>query len=137
MIKPRIFISFDFDRNYTDKVLFAGQAKNSRVTFDLEDWSSKRHLPQDQWERLINEKISRTHILLVLVGKSTYLAKGVEKEIKFAKNNNVPVFGVYVGGANMNTPLPNGLARDRVINWDWDKIANAISKLMNDGKNRY
>jgi hypothetical protein len=136
MANPRVFISFDFDNNLEQKNLFAGQAKNSRTPFSIEDWSSKTSLPQREWERLINEKINKCNILIVLVGKKTYTATGVEKEIAFAKENNVPIFGVYVGGANSLTSLPYGLQRNRTIVWEWDAIADAIDQCMKEGKNR-
>lgn len=135
MADPRAFISFDFDNNSTEKLLFAGQAKNSRTPFTIQDWSSKLALPQPQWERLINSKIAATNMLIVLVGKSTYSATGVGKEIAMAKANNVPVFGVLVGGATTPTSLPVGLTSGRVISWDWAKIASAVDKVMTEGKN--
>jgi hypothetical protein len=135
MADPRAFISFDFDNNSTEKLLFAGQAKNSRTPFTIQDWSSKESLPQPQWERLINGKIASTNMLIVLVGRNTYLATGVKKEIAMAKANNVPVFGVLVGGATTLTTLPAGLASGRVIAWDWGKIASAIDQVMKEGKN--
>jgi hypothetical protein len=136
MSDPRAFISFDFDNNKTEKDLFAGQAKNSRTPFNIEDWSSKTHLPQREWENLIESKINKCNLLIVLVGKKSYSATGVEKEISFAKINNVPVFGVYVDGANTSTDLPDGLQRNRTISWDWDKIADAIDVCMKEGKNK-
>lgn len=136
MADPRAFISFDFDNNKTEKDLFAGQAKNSRTPFSIEDWSSKTALPQKEWEELINAKIKRCNLLIVLVGKKTYTATGVAKEISFAKANDVPVFGVYVGGANTATDLPTGLQRNRTISWDWEKIADAIDQCMIEGKNK-
>lgn len=136
MANPRAFISFDFDNNRDEKVLFAGQAKNSRTPFNIEDWSSKTALPQREWERLIADKIYKCNLLMVLVGKRTYSATGVVKEISFAKANNVPVFGVYVGGANSATDLPEGLQRNRTIVWDWERIADAIDQCMSEGKNR-
>lgn len=136
MSDPRAFISFDFDNNKTDKDLFAGQAKYSKTPFNIEDWSSKTHLPQREWEDLIKAKINKCNMLIVLVGKNTYSATGVKKEISFAKENDVPVFGVYVGGANTETDLPDGLQRNRTIAWDWGKIADAIDQCMNEGKNK-
>ena len=136
MAYPRAFISFDFDNNSTEKTLFAGQAKNSRTPFHIEDWSSKDSLPQWQWEALIESKINKSNLLIVLVGKKTYTAKGVEKEISFAIEQNVPVFGVYVDGANYNTNLPTGLQRNRTISWDWERIATAIDQCMTEDKNR-
>jgi len=133
---PRAFISFDYDNNKNEKELFVGQARNSRTPFNIEDWSSKTHLPQWEWEKLINDKVNKCNMLIVLVGKKTYYATGVEKEIEFANTNNVPVFGVYVDGANTATPLPDGLVRYRTIRWDWEMIADMIDQCMKEGKNR-
>src|SRR5258706_5716876 len=135
MANPRAFISFDFDHNKTEKDLFAGQAKNSRTYFNIEDWSSKRHLPQREWEELINEKINKCNMLIVLVGKKPSTASGVEKEISFAKDNDVPVFGVYVDGADTSTSLPDGLRRSRTVEWDWEEIADWVDQCMKEGKN--
>ena len=136
MANPRSFISFDFDHNEIEKHLFAGQAKNSKTPFDIEDWSSKSSLPESQWETKIKEKINKCNLLIVLVGKYMASATGVSKEIKFAKELNVPVFGVYVGGADASSNLPNGLARNRTIAWNWDNIASAITQMMGEGKNK-
>ncbi|ABQ18883.1 TIR domain-containing protein [Vibrio cholerae] len=100
MANPRAFISFDFDHNVTQKNLFVGQSKNSKTPFAIEDWSSKSSLPQSQWEALIKSKIGKCNMLIVLSGKTMASATGVVKEIKMAKDQNVPVFGVYVDGAN-------------------------------------
>lgn len=75
-------------------------------------------------------------MLIVLVGKFMASASGVDKEISFAKKNDVPVFGVYVGGANTSSNLPVGLARNRTISWEWDAIASAIDQVMKEGKNK-
>lgn len=135
MGKPRAFISFDFDNNFEERKLFVGQTKNSKTPFDIEDWSSKRRLPEKEWEKLIEEKVKKCNLLIVLVGKKAYSATGVKKEIRFAINNDVPIFGVYVDGANTLTPLPNGLKRNRTIKWTWDGISDAIDVCMKEGKN--
>lgn len=136
MANPRAFISFDFDNNSIEKLLFIGQSKNSKTPFDIEDWSSKTHLPQNQWEKIIHEKINKCNILIVLVGKNMSSAHGVSREITFATEHNVPVFGIYVGGANSMSILPAGLSRTRVITWEWNNIAAAINQVMTEGKNK-
>lgn len=135
-ITPRTFISFDYDNNANHKVLFAGQAKNSKTPFNIADWSSKEALPQATWEKQISDKISVCNIMVVLVGKSSATATGIKKEIDMAKAHNVPYFGVYIDGANSSSPLPQGLQRNRVIDWDWDQIASAISQVSKEGKNK-
>lgn len=136
MADPRAFISFDFDHNETQKNLFVGQSKNSKTPFSIEDWSSKSSLPQSQWEDLIKSKIGKCNMLIVLSGKTMASATGVAKEIAMAKEKNVPVFGVYVDGANTISNLPSGLQRNRTIAWDWNKIASAIDQMMGEGKNK-
>lgn len=135
MADPRAFISFDFDHNVTQKNLFVGQSKNSNTPFSIEDWSSKSSLPQAQWEALIKAKIAKCNMLIVLNGKTMASATGVAKEIQMAKDQNVPVFGIYVDGADKNSNLPSGLPRNRTIAWDWNNIASAIDQMMGEGKN--
>lgn len=136
MPNPRAFVSFDYDNNLGQKRFFLGQASNSKTPFNIEDWSSKSHLPQKQWESLIEAKIKKCHMLIVLVGKNMGTATGVAKEIAFARKNNIPVFGVYVDNANTRSILPTGLQRNRTIPWNWQSIASAISQVLTEGKNK-
>lgn len=135
MADPRAFISFDFDHDADQRVMFAGQSSHSKTPFKVQDWSSKELLPQAQWEALIKDKINKCHLMIVLVSKNTHTATGVAKEITFANDQKVPFFGVYVDGASTSTPLPTGLARGRVIAWTWDGVASAIKQMMIEGKN--
>lgn len=136
MTDPRAFISFDFDHNETEKNLFVGQSKNSKTPFSIQDWSAKSSMPQFQWEAIVKEKINKSNMLIVLVGKTMASATGVAKEINMAKDQNVPVFGVYVGGADSTSNLPDGLARNRTIKWSWDDIAAAVKQMMGECKNK-
>ena len=136
MANPRVFVSFDFDHNETEKNLFIGQSKNSKTPFNIGDWSSKSSLPQNQWEALIKDKINKCNMLIVLSGQTMASASGVAKEIKMARDQDVPVFGIYVDGANSNSNLPTGLQRNRTISWNWESIANAINQMMTEGKNK-
>ena len=136
MADPRAFISFDVDHDADQKTLFVGQAKNSRTPFSIQDWSAKSSLPQSQWEKIVKEKINKCNMLIVLVGKFMASATGVAKEIAMAKDQNVPYFGVYVGGANTMSNLPDGLSRAKTVAWDWEKIADAIDQAMKEGKNK-
>ena len=137
MALPRVFLSFDFDHNQTEKNLFAGQCKEKSPTpFVAADWSSKSALPQAQWEKMIKAKINACHVLIVLVGKHMATAKGVAKEIQFAKDQDVPVFGVYVGGGGPSSTLPRGLQRNRTVRWTWANVGGIITQGMGEGKNK-
>lgn len=135
MADPRAFVSFDFDHNEDQKRYFVGQAQNSRTPFNIQDWSSKEELAQSRWEEIIKDKINRCNLMFVLVGKQTWNAIGVKKEIKMAQSQKVPFVGVYVDGADSSTLLPEGLPRNRTIAWKWDAVADAINQMMKEGKN--
>lgn len=136
MSSPRAFISFDVDHNTDHKILFAGQTHHSKTPFSIEDWSAKSAMPQAQWEAIVKEKMNRTHMTIVLVGRHMATATGVVKEIAMAHAQNIPVFGVYVDGANSLSVLPTGLERNRVIDWTWPGIASAVDQMMREGKNK-
>ncbi len=132
---PRAFISFDFDHDEVQRTLFVGQAKRDSPTpFVVQDWSSKEVLPEDEWEATLQDKINRCDLVIVLVGRYMASAGGVAKEIGFAAEADVPVFGVYVDGADSSSNLPAGLARNRVIPWTWPGIAAAIKKVMGESR---
>ncbi len=135
MASPRAFVSFDFDHDEKQRLLFVGQSRNSATPFTIEDWSSKSALPQSQWEANVKKKIGNCHLMVVLVGRSMASATGVAKEIAMAKELNVPLFGIYVDGAGTSSSLPAGLARNRTITWTWAGIASAIEQMTTEGKN--
>ena len=74
-------------------------------------------------------------MLIVLVSKTTTQQKWVQKEVNAAVSQAVPVFGVYVGGADSTTALPLNLPRERVVNLNATDIASYIKKAMTEGKN--
>lgn len=130
MQDPRAFISFDYDHNEEQKTMFVGQAKNSRTPFAIQDWSAKSSMPQSQWEAIVKNKIKMCNMVIVLVGKYMASATGVAKEIAMAEDLDIPVFGIYVDGAGRDSNLPKGLPQYRTINWEWNKIADAIDQIM-------
>ena len=136
MANPRAFISFDFDNNEGQKNYFVGQSKNARTPFTIEDWSSKQELAQTQWQSIIETKMKKCNMLIVLVGRSMSSAHGVNKEIAMAIKNDVPYFGVYVDSASSSSTLPIGLLRSRVIPWTWDGVSGMINQMMTEGKNK-
>ena len=136
MADPRAFISFDVDYNSNEKVLFEKNIKHLKTPFTLQDCSTKPSKPRSKWEAIVSGKIDKCNLVIVLVGKYMSSANGVDREITFAHSQNVPVFGVYVGGADNSSKLPKGLQRNRTITWNWDLIANTIDQAMEEKKNQ-
>jgi hypothetical protein len=93
-------------------------------------------MPQSKWEGIVEEKIGLCNICRVLVGKQTYNAIGVKKEIAMAKEQNVPIYGIYVDGAGTGTHLPDGLPSYKVKSWTWDNVTTILKAAMKEGKNK-
>ena len=136
------FLSFDVRRNLPERDEFVHQLNESGLALSIEDssptseaWVSSKETLMSDSTKLLRGKIDRCHMMIVLVGRGAADAQGIAHEIILAKGRNVPYFGIYVGGADESTELPSGLARNRMIPWDWTRIEAAITQLLAEGKN--
>lgn len=127
MAQRRIFISFAAeDSRYRD--LLVGQARNERSPFEFVDMSVKE--PWDNaWKTKCRTKIKGCSGMVTLVSKKTAAADGQLWEIRCAKEENVPVRGVYVNSDDKPARLPQELTGVRVVNWTWNNIASFINSL--------
>jgi hypothetical protein len=135
MAEPIAFLSFDVASDRTDRDHFVQKLNESKVALSIEDSSPRGELPVWDSAKLLTGKIGRCQMMIVLVGQQAAHAQGIAQEITVAKSRNVPYFGIYVDSADENTELPEGLARDRVLPWDWRRIEEAITQLSAEGKN--
>ena len=54
--------------------------------FELENWSMKEAAPERLWKVEARRRINRSDVLLVVVGRYTYRARGVLDEVRMARN---------------------------------------------------
>ncbi len=114
--------------------LFVGQSRNSDTPFELADFSL--HKPFDNaWKTQTRPRIKGCDVVIVLIGDGTHAAEGVLWEIKVAKEEGVPMFGVYIDRADKGR-MPGALFGVPVINWTWDGIAKQIRKAMRKPRRR-
>ena len=117
--KPRVFVSFDFDNDKIVKDFIVGQSKLSDSPFEISDWSMKEAAPQANWEAEARARISRSDMVIVMVGPKTYKAPGVLKEVKIARALEKPIYQI-IGYRNGNyTPVPDA---GRLYSWNWDNL---------------
>ncbi len=122
----RIFTSFAIeDEKMRD--LFVGQARLERVPYELVDMSVKEPW-SDSWKTRCRTKIKGCDGVVVLITKNLKQADGARWEIKCAKEEGIPVIGVYIGEANANdAPIElNGIKK---ITWAWPGIASFVNGL--------
>lgn len=122
----RIFISFAIeDETYRD--FLVGQARNEKSPFSFVDMSVKQ--PWDtQWKTNCRIKIKGCDGLIVLLSRNTLHADGALWEIKCAREESIPMIGVYIDKDN-KSPIPEELSGYRVIEWTWDGIKRFINSL--------
>lgn len=123
----RIFTSFAVeDSNYRD--LLVGQARNAKSPFEFVDMSVKE--PWDsQWKTRCRSKICGCDGVIALLSSSSPNADGHLWEIACAKEERIPVIGMYVSSSDRPSYLPSELSGVRIVTWTWDNIANFIRSL--------
>lgn len=124
--KPRVFVSFDFDNDKILKDFIIGQSKLSDSPFEISDWSMKEAAPQANWEAEARARISRSDMVIVVVGPKTYKAPGVLKEVKIARALKKPIYQI-IGYRNGNyTPVPDA---GRLYSWNWDNLKKLLQGI--------
>lgn len=122
----RIFTSFAIeDERLRD--LFIGQARNEKVPYELVDMSVKEPW-SSSWKTKCRTKIKGCDGVIVLITKNLKKADGALWEIKCAKEEKIPLLGVYIGDANTDD-APIELYFVKKVNWTWDNIANFVNGL--------
>ena len=124
MAKKRAFFSFDFDEDQNLKHHMVGQMRLPSSPFEGADWSMKEAAPQRSWEREAEARISRSDVVVVLVGPKTHRAPGVLKEVAIARRLGKPI--VQIIGYRHSSPTPVRNA-GRLLRWTWDNMTSVLS----------
>jgi hypothetical protein len=123
MANTRIFVSFAIEDEAL-KVLFTGQAKHDKVPYDFVDMSVKQ--PWDSaWKTNCRSRIKGCHGVIVLITKNLKRADGALWEIKCAKEERIPILGVYMRDAS-TFDAPEELYQVKKIIWTWAGIADFV-----------
>ena len=89
--RKRLFVSFDFHNDRALKDFILGQARHPDAGFQVVNHSLNEAAPEREWTRKARAAIARSDLVLVLVGRNTFRAAGVLKEVKLARAAGVPV----------------------------------------------
>ncbi len=125
-MSKRIFTSFAIE-DVRIRDLFVGQARNEKVPYDLVDMSVKEPW-SSEWKIRCRNKIKGCDGVIVLISKHLKNASGAIWEIKCAKEEKVPVLGVYMSSSSF-LDIPDVLNGVRKGNWTWPNIANFVNEL--------
>lgn len=123
LFRKRAFVSFDFDHDARLKDLLVGQAKNPDTPFNIADWSLKDAVPGD-WERVAEQRLRAVDVVIVLCGRFTHTARGVDTEITIARRIPKPYF-LLAGYEDATKPIAAS-ANAKLYKWTWDNLKKLI-----------
>ncbi len=122
----RIFTSFAIeDERIRD--LFVGQARKENVPYELVDMSVKEPW-SDSWKTRCRTRIKGCNGVIVLITDNLKQADGAIWEINCAKQERIPLIGVYIGGSTASD-APVELNGVKKISWTWDGISSFVNGL--------
>ena len=121
--KKRVFVSFDFDNDKVLKDFVIGQAKNPDSPFEVVDTSLKEAAPMKTWEEKARAAIRRSDLVLVMVGRNTYRAPGVLKEVRVARAEGIPI-AQMIGYRDGSYTAVEGAGR--LYLWDWENLKKLL-----------
>lgn len=124
MAKKRVFVSFDFDNDRVLKDFIIGQSKHTDSPFEVIDHSLKEAAPEKDWEKKAASAISRSEIVLVMVGSKTHKAQGVLKEVAMARKDGIKIVQIIGYKDGNYTPVPDA---GRLYAWNWENLKNLLS----------
>jgi len=123
----RVFISFAMEDKWARDYL-VGQAKNDNSPFEFVDMSVKE--PWDEaWKTSCRTRIKGCDGVIAMVSKNTAKATGQLWEIRCAKEETIPIRGVYVSSDDRPSQLPQELNGIRVVDWTWKNIESFVNSL--------
>lgn len=126
MANKRVFVAFAIEDEKT-KILFTGQAKNKNVPYDFVDMSVKE--PWDEkWKTNCRTRIKGCDGVIALISKNTKKATGELWEIDCAKDEKIPLRGIYIDGATSDDK-PTNMFGILCKDWTWDNVKEFLDSL--------
>ena len=112
-----VYLAFEFDRDAHRRQAFINQAE-CRCDFALNDLSMPAAAHSERWRREASPRIRASDVVIVLLGRDTHNAPGVQDELNLARQWDRPIVQLQPQGRNY------GLVSDAipVCRYRWDRI---------------
>jgi hypothetical protein len=123
----RVFISFPIEDEMSYTFL-VGQARNENSPFEFVDMGVKEPW-SDSWRARCRTRIKGCDGMIALVSRNTSEASGQLFEVRCAKEEKVPVRGIYISTTDRPATLPQEFNGVLVQSWTWANIKNFIDAL--------
>ena len=94
-----VYLAFEFDRDAHRRQAFINQA-GRRCDFILDDRSMPAAAHSERWRREASQRIRASDVVIVLLGRDTYNARGVQDELNLARQWDRPSVQLQPQGRN-------------------------------------
>ena len=112
-----VYLAFEFDRDAHRRKAFIDQAER-RCDFPLDDRSMPAAAHSERWRREASQRIRASDVVIVLLGRDTHDARGVQDELNLARQWDRPIVQLQPQGRNygrVSEDIP-------VCRYRWDRI---------------
>lgn len=121
----RVFVAFAVeDKQYRD--FLKGQSLNASSPFEYTDMSVKEPW-DDSWKSRCRTRIKGCDGVIALLSRNSLSASGQKWEMTCAKEEGVPLVGVYISSSDKTSP--SEMDGVRKMNWTWEGIRGFIDGL--------
>ena len=125
MATVKVFLSFEYDRDVELRNNFYARSERSDSCHNIENYSlDEQYKPHNEWLQKAQGLISRSDIVIVVLGDDTHNAPGVKEEVKLAKKEPKPIFQIR----SKNRTVGEVECAGDVVPWDWHKIDECLNK---------
>lgn len=123
----RIFISFAMEDEGLRNLL-RGHSRNPNSNIEFVDMSIKK--PWDSmWKTNCRTRIKGCDGMISIITKNSKNASGQIWEMNCAKQEGVPIVGIYGNDEHSVIKVPSECGYVRLMDWTWANISNWISSL--------
>ena len=129
MNKTNIFVSYA-PGDKKEAMTLGDQCRNPFSTFAVIGVSQAME-GDENWEAKTRETIKQARIVVMVVGKDTAQAASVIREIGIAREEGIPVLGVYIDKTFQDS-VPDTFGSGPIVEWNWEHVYNTILRLVNN-----
>lgn len=118
----RVFISFDYDHDKDLHGNLVAQARRFDSPFTIIDQSLPSAVHDDNWKRMARVRIRRADVVVVICGRNTHSARGVEAEMSIAQSERKRYFLLRGRQARPCSKPRNARSTDTMEAWTWPNL---------------
>ena len=125
-MKTKVFISFDYDHDVSQKNLLVGQSRLDDSPFEISDVSIKQE--ETDWVNKARQKIRNADVVIILCGYYTDTARGVDTELRLAREVGTKYY--FLRAYNDKTPYKpkSAYSFEKIYDWTWDNLKTLLRK---------